>query len=858
MRKKSVRLASAALAACMMLSVLPVGAFALEPGADVENSVSAQEAAVTLSHEGGTIEAGHYIMEGGKYTGGFTIDTTGDVTIDITGDVNAELSTTFITVTQVGTLTINGSENGQNKKVEIAVQDWQCILDVGNSNQVILNGGDYEITTSAERFATAALSNQGADNVGTMELNNVSATSKDGDGVARGAAVTGIGLTVNGGTYKGYISTLGTSILNGCDVVGYTNAVYAGGGNTTINGGNYSITGIGTQYQDEEAEVVCVGDTYGSAVLTVNGGTFSTETKAPYTYGFGTRAPHYGGKGKTELVINEATIRNCYAGINRRQDIAGLSDTPVSITLGNVTFEDNTSEDNTSDVQFSYTESLFGVEIYVTFDRSFTDTGNIFVTIPSEGLKLTNETPGDNYQKDLKLVYTGEKPGNQFIGYGDYVIDWNPESGCRYLTSRENGKYYVNPISATMTVEDTEKRPYSQFLPGDKITLTADPAPQGKKISGWKVEKIASPDAEVMPNKGVIDFDPENPETATLTMPDYDVFVTAEYEDIQYYDIKAVNCTVNKTKAAMDDIVTAEPTEQPGKRFTGWKVTKMVGDENVDITEELRDASQNGLIAAELTMPAADVTIEAVFEDTSVPDPDKDPKVNVAHIVSVANGEVTAIDDTPVPGVGEKASPDIATAKEGQIVTVTADERLDGQLFMGWVVEGIDLKDAKQDGLKLTFTMPNNDVTLAANYEEAGFEPTEPVNTDTDDGSGVIGGVIIGSAIVVGAYEAGTGIYRVINMPGIPMPSNRIELAELIWEHAGKPEPQSTEFYGDISEDDTDWQKAARWAVEQDLMQDDEDDNEFHPYFPVSKLRTCLTWNAAKEKGLFDTDKTEE
>ena len=133
---------------------------------------------------------------------------------------------------------------------------------------------------------------------------------------------------------------------------------------------------------------------------------------------------------------------------------------------------------------------------------------------------------------------------------------------------------------------------------------------------------------------------------------------------------------------------------------------------------------------------------------------------------------------------------------------------------------------------------------------------------DTDDAADNIQGAL--SAVVVGAvagaiiYEAGTGIYRVINMPGIAMPSNRIELAELLWEHAGKPEPVSTALYSDIDEDDTDAQKAAHWAVEQGLMQDDADNNKFNPHFPVSKLRTCLTWNAAKEKGLFDTDKTAE
>ena len=144
-------------------------------------------------------------------------------------------------------------------------------------------------------------------------------------------------------------------------------------------------------------------------------------------------------------------------------------------------------------------------------------------------------------------------------------------------------------------------------------------------------------------------------------------------------------------------------------------------------------------------------------------------------------------------------------------------------------------------------------------------DPQEPAVPDapaggsgTDNIQGALSAVVVGAAAGVIIYETGTGIYRVINMPGIPMPSNRIELAELLWEHAGKPEPVSTALYSDIDEGDTDAQKAAHWAVEQDLMQDNSEKNTFNPHFPVSKLRTCLTWNAAKEKGLFDTNKTAE
>ena len=208
-------------------------------------------------------------------------------------------------------------------------------------------------------------------------------------------------------------------------------------------------------------------------------------------------------------------------------------------------------------------------------------------------------------------------------------------------------------------------------------------------------------------------------------------------------------------------------------------------------------------------------------------------------------------------------------------VPVAADTKVhltatvpDGQHFTGWTVKvGSEEQKAdtflktpdESDPTKVTFTMPDANVEVTATFADDSNpeEPVDPVGpSDTDNIDGAISAVVIGAAAGVIAYEAGTGIYRVINMPGIPMPSNRIELAELLWEPAGTPEPVSTALYSDIDEGDTDAQKAARWAVEQDLMKDDADNNKFHPAFPVSKLRTCLTWNAAKEKGLFD--KTEE
>ena len=260
---------------------------------------------------------------------------------------------------------------------------------------------------------------------------------------------------------------------------------------------------------------------------------------------------------------------------------------------------------------------------------------------------------------------------------------------------------------------------------------------------------------------------------------------------------------------------------------------------------------KNDPTKATFTMPSKNVEVTANFASN----PTLNPTLRVGdHVTATIEGS-----DAPVPS--GSAVPENTTVH----LTAIAPEE---QHFIGWTVK-VDgaVKDPStflttpdaNDPTKVTFTMPDKDVEVTANFEENPIPEPDPVGpSDTGNIQGAISAVVVGAAAGAIIYEAGTGIYRVINMPGIPMPSNRIELAELLWEHAGKPEPVSTALYSDIDEGDTDAQKAARWAVEQGLMKDDtdQDDQKFHPAFPVSKLRVCLTWNAAKEKGLFD--KTEE
>ena len=329
-------------------------------------------------------------------------------------------------------------------------------------------------------------------------------------------------------------------------------------------------------------------------------------------------------------------------------------------------------------------------------------------------------------------------------------------------------------------------------------------------------------------------------------MPAYNVKAEPYYSDIPY-NITPVNCTVDKTEAAKGDTVTATRRKpEANERFTGWTV-KVNGVKQPDdfLTPDADDPTKVSFV-----MPAENVEIKANFEGN--------PTLNIGdHVTANIDGS-----DASVPSGSTVPVP------KNKIVHLTATVP-DGQHFTGWTVKvnGVEQGDPKDilktpdesDPTKVTFIMPDANVEVTATFADDPIGPDgpDPVGpSDTGNIQGAISAVVVGAAAGVIAYEAGTGIYRVINMPGIAMPSNRIELAELLWEHAGKPEPVSTALYSDIDEGDTDAQKAARWAVEQDLMKDDADNNKFHPAFPVSKLRTCLTWNAAKEKGLFD--KTEE
>ena len=221
-----------------------------------------------------------------------------------------------------------------------------------------------------------------------------------------------------------------------------------------------------------------------------------------------------------------------------------------------------------------------------------------------------------------------------------------------------------------------------------------------------------------------------------------------------------------------------------------------------------------------------------------------------------ANGNAVSTQDAKATanlGAGEQELDTTTVVPEHTTVTVTADIP-EGAEFLDWSVsrvdgEALDWTPARDDPQTITFTMPGCNVTVEALYKGGNGDIDNPSGGGSSDVVAGIAAVALTGAAVWGIYETGTGIYRVLNMPGVPMPSNRAGLATLIWEKAGCPEPQTVKSFSDIDDADLHLRQAASWMEEQGLM-DDVKENEFRPYRYVTKLQTCLVWDKAKEESL--------
>lgn len=782
MRKKSTRLLSAALAACMMLSVLPVGAFAAEPGAaEPENGVSAQADPVDSEF--------------------VEINDTNFPDPVFLQYVKDNIDTADTT---------SGQKDGRLSKAE---RDAVTEISITNTDCTDLTGIAYfaNLTTlECQHNGLKELNLEYNKNLTDLNCSYNQLTTLD---VSKNAKLSALRCYNNGMVELNLGDITQLTVLQ-CEDNNLTEL--------DVSKNPYLKE---LQCRENKLRRVVIGKKYSLTGLYLRGNQLTSLDLS----------------GITGKILNLDDIWQRYAIDVNEDGTFDLSSLPEGFDVDKTSgWVDGTPNKNILKVYSHRVRYLYNTGSTYTYNHQ----NRMTVILVVNQHKYQWQHNDTEHWRRCELSdcpgLTAEQVAKTTHDYTDAKD--NDCNTCGYVRSMHS---VITGENVTAELED--KVLNVPVAAGTEVILTAGNAPEGKTFAGWKLYNVSDTESEITDVTELANLLKNGTDTtATLTMPAYDVKAEPYYSDIPY-NITAVDCTVDKPEAPMGDTVTATRRAlKANERFTGWTV-KVNGVKQPDdfLTPDANDPAKVSFV-----MPAENVEIKANFASN----PTLNPTLRVGdHVTATIEGS-----DASVPSGSTVPVP------KNKIVHLTATAP--GQHFISWTVKvnGVEqdptfLKPDADDPTKVTFTMPDANVEVTATFADDPIGPDgpDPVGpSDTGNIQGAISAVVIGAAAGAIIYEAGTGIYRVINMPGIPMPSNRIELAELLWEHAGKPEPVSTARYSDIDEGDTDAQKAARWAVEQGLMKDDADNNKFHPAFPVSKLRTCLTWNVAKEKGLFD--KTEE
>ena len=536
---------------------------------------------------------------------------------------------------------------------------------------------------------------------------------------------------------------------------------------------------------------------------------------------------------------------------------------------------------------------------HVTFDAKG---GNLtYDKVPVYETEKITETLANNLEEtDLDAINHPTRTGYNFIGW--YTTpDGKPEDGkfdvketaitkditlyarwkfdpnaldCHQLTvtgGTVTVKYDGSDVTSTLnsnTDATTGQKTY--YVPeGAEVTVTLDKTavPNGKVFDSWSTGDFSLPTGDYKAtsitftmNSGV-DIAAQYRDAATDHTHDtavcHPLTVTGGTVTVKY-DGSDVTSTLNsrtdettgkKTYYVPDGAevtVTLDQTAVPnGKVFDSWSTG------NLSLTGQDYKAE-----SITFTMSSG-VNVSATYRDAAT---DHTPDTAVCHPLTVTGGIVTVkkgdkdVTDTLTVTTDEATGKKTYYVPEGAEVTVTLDKTLipESMVFDIWSTGKFSLplgQDYKAESI--TFTM-SSDVDIAAQYRDATIEDDGPgvLGTAAIIGTAAVGGAVLGyQAYSLGAEFAG----KLLNLPYFP--SNRSALAMMLWEDAGKPMPESELLYPDVGQEerDMDLQHAARWAMENELIPDLNDEGtapeemKFYPDNAVSKLDVLNAWQKAQE-----------
>ena len=858
------RLISLLLAFSMMLTFLPAGAvsaFAEENTIDPEKGVLLQSGDTIndkfiVDHNGATT----YQMRN-NYASGVTISASEKVTINITG--NIDYNGTLFNVLNSGNVTV---ENNKNYTVKGGARVVSLV-----QGTITVNGGTY-YGSRTETFLNFR------HNQGEMWLNDINVIASGDNAVNN----QGGKVHIKGGTYTSNSSPV---IYNqtwdrdagGAELVGImtltdvtVESTSSGTGTGVGNSGNLTITG---------GKVTAPGpalNTYPKGETTVESGDFSsTGDCAVRVYG------KLYLKGGTFTAPNGSAIQS--RDDSAYTEISGgtIKDSKVGVEVvkGSVDLKKTTFQGNDIDIYLQEDQ-------VITIESSFKNAATIDCADPKDGRQLTTSTTG-KYQKDLNLTSAN---AGYLVGYKK--TDDGKEYRCLSkkvgvtISDPEGEIKAEEPAEFTVTLDHEGSTGTGILTFGDKNGeieyKDKNGAYQPMPKDGLEVDLSGDK------NDYVFHITPQKAGEQTLTAAvvrdavevgtaDKDFTVAGRVHTA--VTIEGLENAVIKEGESKDFTVKVTPNDDAnlGEAFIDF------GDKNSEIeykdeNDEYKPMPEGGLpidlnkvkeqyafrIAPKETGKQT-LTAAVKKGENELARDEKDFVVSEMPILTLKDGVITSV---TVPGKDGADPEDITEivkknanedgsfhVPEGATVSVAFDKDAfadSGLKFGHWDITGLDDPNAYQNKESFAFVMPAKAVTLKAMTQDASIEDDEP---------DIVGPIVIGTTVVVGGAVLGYQAYslgaefagKLMALPYFP--SNRSALAMMLWEDAGKPMPESELLYPDVGqeEQDMDLQHAARWAMENELIPDLNDEGtapeemKFYPDNTVSKIDVLKAWQKAQE-----------
>lgn len=449
---------------------------------------------------------------------------------------------------------------------------------------------------------------------------------------------------------------------------------------------------------------------------------------------------------------------------------------------------------------------------------------------------------------DKQTVYSNEKLGTAKCYPNDqpFVVPTDPvREGYTFLgwyTQAEGGTKYTfteavssnitlyahwNAHSHTVTLENDENKKTNSYDYGSSVSVPTPTKKTGYNFNHWEV---TVPDGETAPSLN----GPDENGNYSFSMPDYDITLTAKWTqkdvidpDVDLkFDAVTGEVTSNNTQVNADDIINRKFYDDKGKEVPGEKLNDRglptePGDYivKVDVKE------------TENTAPANQITGNQIKWSYNVPQKEEKVTYTLSLLGGIAkvNGKDATINDNG----------DI-TIEKGATVEVTFDKSIlsDAQTFDQWTIKPASVLNAVEPKAEtITFTMPGENVIIEAMTKDASIEEEPNILGTTL----IIGTAAAGTAVLAyQTYQLGPEFYLICALPtGTAIPTTRGELAELVWNNAGKPEPAAV-----LNANATETDKAIAWAVENDLLKAAKSNGEtYEATDPVSRTEVIKAWN---------------